>query len=200
MAAIDPTAAVQEVEGQKAPRATLKLIRETDDDDDEDDEDYDEHDFERIKAGLIGAGVLDDDDEDMSEDDDEDEDDSEDERNGGPSDPAKSKKAKVEALMKKLMENDDEMDVDDLTNGVNGTKSKGKARALDDEEISSDEDDDDEGEVEEFVLCTLDPEKVSLTPQSDARRHTDSILELSATPRYHCRRERDGLLPGDWYP
>lgn len=159
MAAIDPTA---DIEGDKPARATLKIIREREDSDDEDDEDfedYDDDDVEGIRAKLREAGVLgSDDDEDLSEDD------SEDEKNGGPSDPVKSKQAKREALAKKLKEDleAEEMELDNLTNGVNG-KSKGKAKAVEgDDEISSDEDDEEDDEVEELVLCTLEPEKVSI--------------------------------------
>ena len=152
MAAIDPTAPPQ-IESDDTPvRATLKLIREPmdddDDEDDSDDEDFD--DIEAIKARL--AGVISDD-EDMSDD----EDDSENEKNGGPSDPAKTKQARKEALSKALQEaiEAEEMELDSAPNGVNG---KGKAKAIDDDESDSDEDDL-EGEMEEFVLCTLDPSK-----------------------------------------
>ncbi|KAF2267436.1 hypothetical protein CC78DRAFT_512106 [Lojkania enalia] len=154
MAAIDPDAEPQLDEDRETPRATLKLIRtplgRLDDEDDSDYEDDDEDDIEAIKARL--AGVISDDDEDMSED----EDDSENEKNGGPSDPAKAKQAKRAALTKKLQKEleAEEIELDTLTNGVNGTK--GKARASDDG-ISSDEEEEDE--EEEFVICTLDPEK-----------------------------------------
>lgn len=156
MAAIDPSAEPQPDEKYKTPRATLQLIREridASDSEDEDDEDYD--DIEAIKARL--AGVISDD-EDMSDED------SDDEKNGGPSDPAKSKKAKQEALSKKLKEEleAEEMELDHLENGANG-KAKGKGKALDDEDISSDEEGFDPEEVaEHLVICTLDPEKVSL--------------------------------------
>jgi FK506-binding nuclear protein len=166
MAAIDPSAEAQIDEENKALRATLKIIRlplgADSDDEDEDDEDYDEADIETIKARL--AGIISDEDEDMSDDD---EDDSEEEKNGGPSDPVKTKKAKQEALSKKLQEElaAEEMELDSsFTNGVNGTKSKGKARATDDEddeEISSEDDSEFDDEPEEFVLCTLEPERAS---------------------------------------
>ncbi|KAF2115318.1 hypothetical protein BDV96DRAFT_493403 [Lophiotrema nucula] len=151
MAAIDPSADFIVEGDNKTARATLKLIRATpsfEDDSDEDDLD----DIEAIKARL--AGVISDDDSDLSE-----EEESEEEKNGGPSDPVKAKQAKREAFQKKLQEELDAeaMDVDSLTNGVNGTKSKGKAKASDDG-ISSEEDDS-EDEHEEFVVCTLDPEK-----------------------------------------
>ncbi|KAF1979865.1 hypothetical protein BU23DRAFT_523427 [Bimuria novae-zelandiae CBS 107.79] len=149
MAAIDPTAAVEE----GPARATLKLIRMPDDDEDEDDDDYDPDNIEELRARLLADGVLGSEDES-----DDSEDDSENEKNGGPSDPAKSKQALREALQKKLKEEADaeEMDIDQLTNGVNGTKGKGKAQ---DDDESDDSEDDEEAEPEELVLCTLDPEK-----------------------------------------
>lgn len=163
MAAIDPSAVPVLDADNKTPRATLKLIRErqdpgdfgSDDEDDEDDEDFDS--IAAIKARLAGI-ISEEDDSDISEDDD-----SEEEKNGGPSDPVKAKKAKQAALTKKLQEELDaeEMEIDSTPNGVNGKSSKGKAKAIDDDLSSDDdEDDSDDGEeVEEFVICTLDPEK-----------------------------------------
>ena len=162
MAALDPTAPAQTDEDNQVLRATLKLIRvpmDFDDSDEEDDEDYDPEDIEAIAARLREAGALPPKELESSDED------SEDEKNGGPSDPVKSKKAKQAALTKKLQKDleDDEMDIDaSLTNGVNG---KGKSKITDDD-ISSDEDDeddeDDDDEPEEFVLCTLNPENVRL--------------------------------------
>ncbi|KAM0720971.1 hypothetical protein Q7P37_003256 [Cladosporium fusiforme] len=143
MAAIDPSA-MPEGEPSDIPRATLKLLRvpmDAEEDDDEDDFDADE--MDRILAG-----------EDSGEDDSE-EDSEDDEDAAGPSDPAKSKKARKAAAMeaiKKLLEQD-EMDVDEAKAGLKG---KGKAPASDDDE-EDDEDDDEDEEIEEFVLCTLDP-------------------------------------------
>ncbi|TKA83097.1 hypothetical protein B0A55_00869 [Friedmanniomyces simplex] len=158
MAAIDPTAAPLGDEGA-VPRATLKIIRQPLDasdmySDENDSDDEEEFDADEMEAML---GVNGDD----SEDEDEDED-----VNGGPSDPSKTKQARVEAALKKLSEVDG-MDVDDdddeepKTNGVNGVsksvKAKGKMPASDSDE---DEDSEDGEEViEEFVICTLDPEK-----------------------------------------
>ncbi|KAL6150578.1 peptidylprolyl isomerase fpr3 [Exserohilum turcicum] len=161
MAAIDPDAEPQFDEDHKHARATLKLIRMPEDydmDDDEDDEDYEEGDIEAIAARLRAAGALPELDSDMSDDD------SEDEKNGGPSDPAKSKKAKQAALTKKMQEEleADDMEIDGMTNGAKG-KAKGKAKAteddLSDEDDEDDDDDDEDDEPEELVLCTLDPEK-----------------------------------------
>ncbi|KAL2352099.1 hypothetical protein BJ546DRAFT_238735 [Cryomyces antarcticus] len=157
MAAIDPNAEAQAAEGINAaqPRATLTLVRmQPDDEDDEDDED--EFDEELMRR-LAGEDV--DDDEESS---------SDEEVKGGPSDPAKTKKARKEAAAKQLKEllaNEEDVDMD-LPNGVNGTKksAKGKAKAIDVEESDEDEDEDDdeegeEVEAQEFVLCTLDPSK-----------------------------------------
>ncbi|KAH7118762.1 hypothetical protein B0J11DRAFT_535211 [Dendryphion nanum] len=166
MAAIDPSAEPQLDETTSVPRATLKLIRlnpgalgglDDSDSEDEDDEEYDVDDIKAIQARL--RGIISDEDEDMSDDD---EDSSEDEKNGGPSDPAKTKKARKAAMTKKLQEELDEMELDGLTNGSG--KGKGKVTDDDDDEIDSDDlegedDDDEDDEAEELVLCTLDPEK-----------------------------------------
>jgi FK506-binding nuclear protein len=161
MAAIDPSAPAQTDEENQVLRATLKLIRVPMDfdSDEEDDEDYDPEDIEAIAARLREAGALP---EESS-----DEDDSENEKNGGPSDPVKSKKAKQAALTKKLQEalEADEMEIDSsATNGVKG-KAKGKAKITDaeisdEDDEDDDEDDEDDEEPEEFVLCTLNPENV----------------------------------------
>ena len=150
MAAIDPSAE-PEGEDDAVPRATLKLIRRPLDD--ESDEEDDEFDIDEMEAMLA----------EQEEDDDEDSDDDEDLK-GGPSDPAKTKKARREAAAKQLQAlAEEEMDLDeDMPNGVSGSKKSakalGKMPASDDSD--EDEDDDGEGELEEFVLCTLDPSKV----------------------------------------
>ena len=83
----------------------------------------------------------------------------------------KSKKARREAAKKQieqlLMTEGMDVDEDEKPNGVNGVsksaKAKGKMPASDSDE-DEDEDSDSEGEeVEEFVLCTLDPTKVCST-------------------------------------
>jgi len=155
MAAIDPgVSRFRPISEGPAHRATLKLVREAISDDDESDEDYD--DVDAIRGRLAGA-ISD------EEDEDEEDEDSDEEKNGGPSDPARTKKARKEAAMreiKKLLEEEEEMDLDDAPNGVNGTKAnKGKGKATDLDEDSS-EDEDLEREMEEFVICTLDSEKV----------------------------------------
>lgn len=149
MAAIDPTQKPEFAEGADVsvtPRATLKILRQQVEDDDEDDEDY--------MQQLIGGG---------SDSEDDSEESSDEEANGGPSDPAKSKKARKEAALKQLMESlaEDESDEEmaDATNGLAKAK-KGKSKATDEEESDEEESDDGEDiEIEEFVLCTLDPEK-----------------------------------------
>ena len=158
MAAIDPSAPIPE--GDAAPRATLKVIRqplnlddysEDDDEDDEDDESVDFADMEKILAAEDS-----DDDEDMEDDDDEEE------VNGGPSDPAKSKSArKAEAkatIMKMILADEEENGAQ--TNGKSA-KGKGKMAALNvDFDDDDSEEDSEDGDVEEFVICTLDPLKV----------------------------------------
>ncbi|KAF2023633.1 hypothetical protein EK21DRAFT_80427 [Setomelanomma holmii] len=181
MAALDPTAPAQTDEENQVLRATLKIIRvpiDFEDSDEEDDEVYDEEDIEAIAAKLRAAGALPEEELDSS-----DEGDSESEKNGGPSDPVKSKKAKQAALTKKLQEEleADEMEVDSsLTNGVNG-KSKGKAKITDDDISDEDESEDDEDmEPEEFVLCTLNPENHYQQPLDITVREGEEVY-LSVT-------------------
>lgn len=154
MAAIDPSVAAEVQEtanGTARPRATLKIVRQPQgSEDDEESQEY-------MRALLAESD---------SEDDSEEEE--EEETNGGPSDPNKSKKARKAAALQQLMEtlggdSDDEME--DAPSGTKAAK-KGKAKASSDDEEESDEEsdeDDEEIEVEEFVLCTLDPEKVNNT-------------------------------------
>ncbi|KAL2012018.1 hypothetical protein VTN00DRAFT_4736 [Thermoascus crustaceus] len=141
MAAIDPSVEpeYEDADSSKPARATLKIVRPPpgmDIDDDDDDEDY--------------------------EDDGESDEDSDDEEvNGGPSDKEKAKKLKEAAALKEM---EDAMDEDsDSGDGDIDIKSaiskliKGKAPATGDED---DEEGSDEGlELEEIVVCTLDPEK-----------------------------------------
>ncbi|KKZ64855.1 peptidylprolyl isomerase [[Emmonsia] crescens] len=143
MAAIDPDSQPEfdaETEG-KPPRATLKIVRPPpgmDLEDDSDDDDYDEEDG----------------------DEDEDEEDSEDESNGGPSDPAKLLLARQAAELKDIIDHCD----DDSSDGENfdlkaaiSRLIKGKDKATWDGDDASDIS---EGlEMEEVVVCTLDPTK-----------------------------------------
>lgn len=140
MAAIDPDAVPEfedEAHANKAPRATLKIIRPP--------------------PGL--------DYEDSADDEDDEDDESDDEANGGPSDPARKKRAMLEAALKNMddgMDEDDEdEDDDDEDTDLAAAISKlvkGKGRATDDDDSDSDED----LELEEVVICTLDPERVCL--------------------------------------
>lgn len=154
MAAIDPTALPKADAGAEevVQRATLKLIRERIDPDEDDDYDDDEDDIDDIEAIKARLGEA------LSEEEDEESSDDDEEKNGGPSDPSRTKKARKEALLKALANADEDMDLDTLPNGVNGISSKGKGKAVDIEDDSEEEEDD---EIEEFVLCTLDPNKVT---------------------------------------
>jgi len=160
MAAIDPSAEVEYgamANGDGPVRATLKLIRQPIGPDDEDSED-DSEDDDYMDALLNGDDSEEGDDESSSDDE---------EKNGGPSDPSKSKKARrqaaVEQLKRALAEDGSEDDIKmDGTNGLNGTLAKldkGKAKATGDED-DSDEGDSEDIEIEEFVICTLDPTQV----------------------------------------
>ena len=161
MAAIDPSAEPEfsgTATGDSAVRATLKLVRQPMDmeDDEASEGDSDEDDF--LQTLLNGVGSED---EHSS---------SDEEKNGGPSDPTKTKKARKEAaieqLKKALLEDDnDDMDVDGTggTNGIVAQADKGKVKATGNEQDDSEEDDSEDLEIEEFVLCTLDPSKVRST-------------------------------------
>ena len=194
MAAVDPTEE-PEADGEgnvpTVPRSTLRIVKrafpELDEDDDEVDEEY-------MKA-ILG--------EDDSEDD---EDDSE-EPNGGPSDPAKAKKHRQDAAIKKLLEaaeeedDEDEDMEDDKPNGIVKSK-KGKGKALEeddddeDDEDDSDDDDDSAGDLENFVVCTLDTERVSVPCDSlVVPSFAHSICTaLPAAPGHHCQPRREDLL------
>lgn len=149
MAAIDPSEAAEVQEtanGTTRPRATLKIVRQPQgSNDDEESQEY--------MRALLAESDSDDDSEEEEE-----------ETNGGPSDPTKSKKARKAAALQQLMESlggDSDDDIEDAPSGTKAAK-KGKAKASSDDEEESDEesdDDEEEIEVEEFVLCTLDPEK-----------------------------------------
>jgi len=182
MAAIDPTAppeADEEGNLPAVPRSTLKILKERIDSDDEEDDSDDE----QLRALLTGG----DSDSDSGDDD---------ETNGGPSDPSKSKKSRREAALKELLAKaDSDSDMEDAETQPNGTKSKkgkkGKERAGDDDSDEGDEEDSDDGEAvetEEYVVCTLDTERVSSRPYSDnthAHTHTPpSSLELTISQNY----------------
>lgn len=155
MAAIDPTEEPvydEDDTEKKSARSTLKIVRVPGDmfgDDEDDSEDDDEMDL------LNGLG------EDSEDDSDEEE------VNGGPSEPKKAKADKAEIEEEDDDDEDDEdmKDVsDDDAQAIAALKKimKGKGKAIDD---GSDDDEDDEEEdpleLEEVVVCTLDPERVS---------------------------------------
>jgi len=148
MAAIDPSAE-PEGEPNTIPRSTLKIIRSALlDDDDEDDEDFDVDQMERILAGDYDESDEDDEDEELA---------------GGPSDPAKSRQARKAAALKEILSAAEDGADEELTNGTKkSAKSRGKMPAgieVDEDEDDDDDEDDSElgEEIEEFVLCTLDP-------------------------------------------
>ena len=155
MAAIDPSAEPEydDLEDKKPPRSTLKIVRVPGDMFDESDSDDDEED-DMLNGMLNGA-----DSEDESEDDED--------VNGGPSDLSKSKKA-MKLELAKAMAGDEDEDEDEDENGeeeMNGAATlsaimKGKEKASDEDEDDEEIDDVDDLEMEEVVICTLDPEKV----------------------------------------
>jgi FK506-binding nuclear protein len=182
MAAIDPTQPPEADEDGNiptVPRATLKILKSRMGGEDEDDS---------YLEGLMNGEYSDEDDEEDSDDNEE--------TNGGPSDPSKSKKARQEAAIMKLIEaakkDDSDEEMDEGT--PNGTKSKkGKEKASDEDEDESEEDSDDEDEMglEEFVICTLDTERVRFLFQIGVHLDslTDSFAELPTTARHHRWRE-----------
>jgi FK506-binding nuclear protein len=188
MAAIDPTAE-PETDGQgsvpSVPRSTLKIYKANVDGDDEDEEDY----LERLMGG---------------EDDESDE--SDEEANGGPSDPSKSKKARREAAIKKLLaatQEDSDAEMEDVK--PNGAKNKGKGKAsVAEEEESDDEDEEDlDFDMEEYVVCTLDTERVCFTHFSPLFKVivlTAFCTVLPAAHRYHHRRGREDFLLRQGHP
>lgn len=159
MAAIDPSAAPKysgTANGDAPARATLKIVYEpvdpTADSDDDSEDGY--------LQQLLQASQAESEDEESSSD--------EEEKNGGPSDPSKSKKARkqaaVEQMMKALAEenSEDEKDVDSATktNGALSKVKKGKGKATEEDDESSEDEDEELNDLEELVICTLDPAKV----------------------------------------
>lgn len=172
MAALDPTSPAEDgVDANTPVRATLKMIRiredPEDDEFDEDDEDSDDE-----KLGM----------EDLLDDSDDDDDDDE-EVNGGPSDPAKSPKARKKAALAKLRKALAEGAEDDMELDEPKADKKGKAKAAadedeedddddDEDDDEDDEDDDEDFDAEEFVLCTLDPLKVRWRSDVSGNRYS----------------------------
>lgn len=148
MAALDPTEPPEaDKDGNipSVPRSTLKLIRKRPSLEDGIDDAY----LKQLMAG---------------DDDDDSEDDDDDEPNGGPSDKAKSKKAKAEAIRKLIAAAEAEDSDEDMDDG--DVKPNGKLSKKGKEPATSSDDDDDESvsssdvEIEELVICTLDTERV----------------------------------------
>ncbi|KAM0353986.1 hypothetical protein ACHAPY_001339 [Fusarium culmorum] len=169
MAAVDPTEE-PEADGEgnipTVPRSTLRLVKRAlpglEDEDDEIDDEY-------MKALLAGS---------------DDEEDSDEEANGGPSDPAKAKKQRQAAAIKKLLESaqeesDEEME-DAKPNGKPNGKAKGKAKATEESDDDEDEDSDDDSEegadLENFVICTLDTERNYQQPLDITVNHGEKVF------------------------
>ncbi|KAL3962033.1 hypothetical protein ACCO45_003556 [Purpureocillium lilacinum] len=176
MAALDPTEepeADDEGNVPNVPRSTLRLVKRAFPglDEDEDDEIDDEY----MRALLAAPRTT------RTRDD-------EDEPNGGPSDPAKAKKQKQAAAIKKLLEaaaaeeEDEDEDMEDAK--PNGVKSKGKGKApVEDEDEDEDEDDEEDsdddsegGDLENFVVCTLDTEKNYQQPLDITVNHGEKVF------------------------
>lgn len=162
MAALDPTEEADVDDSKNAPavpRSTLRLIKRAissynEDDDDELNDQY--------MNALLGGS-----------------DDEDDESNGGPSDLSKAKKQQQAAAIKKLLEAANGVDSDDEEmedaeakpkkgkKAAPSAKGKGKAVVEEEEDLEDEEDDEDDdseaGDLENFVVCTLDTERVSLT-------------------------------------
>ncbi|CAJ0546119.1 Ff.00g095920.m01.CDS01 [Fusarium sp. VM40] len=172
MAAVDPTEEAEADDEGNVPavaRSTLRLVKrafpglEEDDEEDEIDEEY-------MKALLAGS---------------DDEEDSDEEANGGPSDPVKAKKQRQAAAIKKLLESaaqeesDEEME-DAKPNGKAKAKGKAKATQDDDDEEDDEEDSDDDseegGDLENFVICTLDTEKNYQQPLDITVNHGEQVF------------------------
>ncbi|KAL8797651.1 MAG: hypothetical protein Q9195_000003 [Heterodermia aff. obscurata] len=164
MAAIDPSATPEHTgtaNGDTPARSTVKIIYAPGSPDDDNESDLDSEEAAMQMRQLLGADSEDDDEDMESSSDDE-------AKNGGPSDPSKNKKARKEAaaaqLLKALAQEGSDEELDDSSsspaiNGFPSKKSKGKAKAdpLEDQASSNEDSDDDAGELEELVLCTLDP-------------------------------------------
>ena len=190
MAAIDPSAKAEHTGTANVaapPRATLKMVYDPSgpSDDSSDDSEEEENYLKELLEGRESDGLSDEDGEDESSDDED--------SNGGPSDPSKSKKARKEAAAQELIkalaeqnednDSEDQMEVDGSPkmNGItkNAVASKGKGKAKVEASEQDEEDDDSEDAMdgmEEVVLCTLDPEKVS-------EEMVCSLLILGIDPR-----------------
>ncbi|GKU05296.1 unnamed protein product [Fusarium langsethiae] len=166
MAAVDPTEE-PEADGEgnipAVPRSTLRLVKRALPglDEDEDDEIDDEY----MKALLAGS---------------DDEEDSDEEANGGPSDPAKAKKQRQAAAIKKLLESAQEESDEEMEDAKPNGKAKGKAKATEESDEDEDEDSDDDSEegadLENFVICTLDTERNYQQPLDITVNHGEKVF------------------------
>jgi hypothetical protein len=194
MAALDPFEPAQPFEDfpDAPPRATLRIVRHAEGSDYESDDDDDDDSIGAIERRL--AMELEE----------EDSDESDSETKGGPSDPAKVKKARLEAVAKQLVngadEDDDDME-EGLTNGANGTspskKAKGKALAAADFE-DDDEDSEDMDLEEEVVVCTLDTAQVLCQLWHHRSKRLTRTAALPATPRPYDHGPGYYLAAGRW--
>lgn len=190
MAALDPgeewsnNTDADKFKGKK-PRATIKMIVYPSEDDESDEDEDDETDPDL--AALL----------------DEEADSDSDDNGEGPSDLTKARNAR---LAQELLGHSD-ADGKPKVNGVGKNKGKGKlldgAAASDEEEEEDDEDEDmdedmdlDSGIPDEYVLCTLDPDSVSLSSlylrSLVLTRHGTA---LPAATQHHNLGERERVLP-----
>lgn len=184
MAALDPTAAPEPLEDGTVPaipRSTLRIIKATGGE--EDDEDYDD--------SLLGS-----------------DEDSDEEEEAGPSDPSKSKKARQDAMIKKLIEaaqkeeaSDDEMEDADSKKAKKG-KGKATEEDSDEEDEDSEDEDDEDVKVEDYVVCTLDTERVRVLSMAHFMLclKLTNFVEFPTTHRHCHRRGRASLLCRIWHP
>jgi FK506-binding nuclear protein len=117
-------------------------------------------------------------DEDYEDEEDSEEESNDEEVNGGPSDKEKAKRLKEAAALKVLADAMDEDDSEGEEEEVDIKTAiskliKGKAPATDGD---SDDDSDEELDLEEIVICTLDPEKVGAPFKSRPQPFTDMNL------------------------
>lgn len=175
MAAIDPTEEPElEAEPKTAPRATLKLVRVPGELFDDSDEEENSDDETELENGVESS------DEEMG-------------MKGGPSAP---KKKDGVSGNKQAHEDDEDMSEDDAEAAATLQKiMKGKSKAINGEGPDSDLEDDDEAlELEEVVICTLDPEKVNALPTyrsaTDFYRRTVSSRSISLSLKMNVSSSR----------
>lgn len=171
MAAIDPSAEVKTEKGV-VPRATLKILREPiqPPQDDDDDEDY-------MRSLLEGGS-----DEESSDDDE-----------AGPSDKKARKEKALKELMAQLAQDNEDSD-EEMADA--GSKKKGKAVKAEDEDSEEESDDEEDMEIEEFVLCTLDPKNNYQVPL-DITVGEDERVFFKVTGTHNVYLTGNYLIPDD---